>query len=222
MTVETRRAERRRHAELLAAWMDAFTLKPVPTDAEVRGVFETSNDPHLQLVTLVTRWARGHHPLLAEDARVWCARFERLGFVAGYRSDESARPTRPVRVFRAATAEYADGMSWYTDELTAAAYLEYERHRWPSDRQLAVYERTVEPVDVLGFVPKFNHTNELIVRPQWVSQVDPFAPSPQRVGPEDPQVQGRPDGYPGELFRRARDARHRPIPLNTTGAPDGH
>ncbi len=214
------RAERACEWAAFDVWLREFSAGP-RSDDDLRELFATSEDQLLKAAALTTRWTRGHHPLLAADARAWCRMFDAVGFIAYFRPLESARPSSPVRAFRAATPEFADGMAWWVDRRAAELYVEYHRLRWPSVGTLSIYERTIEPADLLGVMPKLSWTTELAVRPVWVANRNPSMPSPQRTGTEEPQSPTWAGPLPAGGLAALRGAAGAPVTTldPVTGAP---
>ncbi|WP_165875370.1 hypothetical protein [Microbacterium sp. PI-1] len=138
----------------LAARFQAERRETTPP-AALRAMFA---DPSASLdvlgVVLMASWrhgaptleTNGHpRPLLALPRGDWAAMFRRVGYMANIARAPEKRPAEPLRLYRVATPDYRDGLSWALSLADARVFL-----RSPSALDHRLYVADVEPAWMLG------------------------------------------------------------------------
>ncbi len=87
-------------------------------------------------------------PLRSLDRERWVSMFSRFGFLTNV--EGCSRPTKLVRLYRAATAEFARGLSWSDSR----AYAEHYLTRRPGAGPHNLFTLTVEPEWILAIVQR--------------------------------------------------------------------
>lgn len=105
-------------------------------------------------------------PLLAAPREDWARWFRSVGFLHGGYRVPGFRPSRPVRLWRGATREYARGLSWVAHRPTAEHYAATRRAQIAQARAAA--GKQWKPTRVPVF--------EVVAEPAWLLAMN--APSP--------------------------------------------
>ncbi len=145
----------------MSATTDLMTLahaeakNPSPP-AAVRHLFAEPSGTSLDMLAVVLMsswrsggsmpWARGHsRPMLDLPRAEWVEMFRRVGYMSNVWRSPDDRPSEPVRLYRAATRDYRDGLSWAPTPDGARMYL------WsPSGLDHRLYVADVRPEWMLG------------------------------------------------------------------------
>lgn len=91
-------------------------------------------------------WKQGHpRPLLDLPRSEWVEMFRHVGYMTNTGRVPAMRPTEPMRLYRAATHDYRDGLSWALTPKDARVFL-----RSPSDLDQRLYVADVRPAWMLG------------------------------------------------------------------------
>lgn len=107
-------------------------------------------------------------PMRSLDREHWVRLFSQFGFITN--QPDVARPRRRIRLFRAATAEFAHGLSWSDSREYAERYLT----RRPGTGNHRLYACLVEPEWVLAMVQRTRRDGQPRAV-EWIVDVPPHA-----------------------------------------------
>ncbi len=133
---------------------------PLTVD-ELREQFDDKSTPTTLLaLRLYVTWTMGPQPLRLAPVDEWCGWFRRVGYLHNGIRAGFLRPDEPRRLYRAATTDFARGMSWTRFPELAA--------RYRRERGGYVYAVDADPSWVLarqtpGMVPQYGD--------EWVLEV---------------------------------------------------
>lgn len=108
-------------------------------------------------------WTACEFPMHYLDADQWQELFGEVGFLDGSRRTKSPRNT--LRLYRAATPDYIEGMSW-TDSLESAKW--FHNRNGTFGFESAIYTATVEPFAILAHFADSRHESEWVIAPGLV------------------------------------------------------
>lgn len=108
-------------------------------------------------------WTSCEFPLRALDLYAWCEMFEEVGFLEDNLRKRAPKKLR--RLYRAATPDYAEGMSW-TDDLEKAQWFD-ARNRNYFKFESAIYTTIPERWNVLAHFTIARNEAEWVIDPAF-------------------------------------------------------
>ena len=169
----------RRNAGLPVTWNYARHGFPYYDRNELPAVLmhlwqEDAMTPEELAKGLEDAWTSAEWPEVQEFSCDWADVFEFVGFLENAKQAPSKQPTKPLTVYRGATAERAKGMSW-TDNPAKALWFAKRFVTQTSSTETSVYELVVDPVDLYAHFTTGRGEDEWVLNPYSLdSYYEPF------------------------------------------------